>query len=64
MGATSGIGMEIAKLCIAAGWRVGIAGRRAGGAARETPHVCFVSGRGGLYRYYTRIFCDRVDTLG
>ena len=29
MGATSGIGMEIAKLCIAAGWRVGIAGRRA-----------------------------------
>ena len=29
MGATSGIGMEIAKLCIAAGWRVGIAGRQA-----------------------------------
>lgn len=52
MGATSGIGMEIAKLCIAAGWRVGIAGRP-GRAARETPHVCSVSGRGGLYRHYT-----------
>lgn len=29
MGATSGIGLELAKLCIAKGWRVGIAGRRA-----------------------------------
>ena len=28
MGATSGIGMEVAKLCIAAGWHVGVAGRR------------------------------------
>lgn len=29
MGATSGIGLETAKRCIAAGWRVGAAGRRA-----------------------------------
>ena len=29
VGATSGIGMEVARLCIAAGWRVGVAGRRA-----------------------------------
>jgi len=28
MGATSGIGLETAKRCIAAGWRVGAAGRR------------------------------------
>lgn len=28
MGATSGIGLETAKCCIAAGWRVGAAGRR------------------------------------
>lgn len=27
MGATSGIGLEVARLCIAKGWRVGIAGR-------------------------------------
>ena len=49
MGATSGIGMEIAKLCIAAGWRVGIAGRR----AEPLEKLCSVSGRGGLYRHYT-----------
>lgn len=30
MGATSGIGLETAKRCIAAGWRVGAAGRRTG----------------------------------
>lgn len=29
IGATSGIGREVAKLCIAQGWQVGIAGRRA-----------------------------------
>lgn len=29
MGATSGIGLELARLCIAKGWRVAIAGRRA-----------------------------------
>ncbi len=28
LGATSGIGLEIAKLYIAAGWQVGAAGRR------------------------------------
>ncbi len=28
VGATSGIGMEVARLCIAAGWRVAVAGRR------------------------------------
>lgn len=28
VGATSGIGMEVARLYIAAGWRVGVAGRR------------------------------------
>ena len=27
-GATSGIGLEVARLCIRAGWRVGAAGRR------------------------------------
>lgn len=29
MGATSGLGLEVARLCIAAGWRVGAAGRNA-----------------------------------
>ncbi len=29
IGATSGMGLEVARLCIRAGWRVGIAGRRA-----------------------------------
>jgi len=29
VGATSGIGLEVARRCIAAGWRVGAAGRRA-----------------------------------
>lgn len=28
VGATSGIGLEVARLCIRAGWRVGAAGRR------------------------------------
>ena len=28
VGATSGIGLEVAKLCIREGWRVGAAGRR------------------------------------
>ena len=28
MGATSGIGLETARLCMRRGWRVGIAGRR------------------------------------
>lgn len=28
IGATSGIGLEVAKLCIREGWRVGAAGRR------------------------------------
>lgn len=28
VGATSGIGLEVARLCICAGWRVGAAGRR------------------------------------
>ena len=28
VGATSGIGLEIAKLCIQAGWQIGAAGRR------------------------------------
>ena len=28
VGATSGIGLETARLCIRAGWRVGAAGRR------------------------------------
>ena len=31
MGATSGIGLETAKRCIAAGWRVGAAGRAGAG---------------------------------
>lgn len=29
VGATSGIGLEVAKLCISQGWRIGAAGRRA-----------------------------------
>ena len=28
VGATSGIGLEVAKLCIQAGWQIGAAGRR------------------------------------
>ncbi len=34
MGATSGLGFEVAKLCIGAGWRVGAAGRNAEALAR------------------------------
>ena len=34
VGATSGIGLETARLCIRQGWRVGAAGRR-----REAPFV-------------------------
>ncbi len=34
VGATSGLGLELARLCIAAGWRVGAAGRNAGALAR------------------------------
>ena len=28
VGATSGIGLEVAKLCIQAGWQIGAEGRR------------------------------------